>query len=145
MKVSDVMSRNVEMAEPGDSIQKAAQTMARVDSGMLPVHEKDRLVGIITDRDIAIRAVGEGKDPVRTCVRDVMSPEVKYAYDDDLIDDVAENMAQLQVRRLPVVTRQKRLCGIISLADIAREQNPSVAGAALEGIARPGGSHRQHT
>jgi CBS domain-containing protein len=142
MKVSDVMSQKVELASPTDTIQQAAKAMARIDSGMLPVGENDRLVGVITDRDIAIRAVCEGKDP-KTPVREVMSNEVKYVYEDDDVSDVAENMAQLQVRRLPVLNREKRLVGIISLADIAREQNPREAGRALEGIARPGGSHNQ--
>ena len=113
MKVSDVMTRKVELSQPGQTIQAAAQAMARIDSGMLPVAENDRLVGIITDRDIAIRAVGEGRDPQKTLVRDVMSAEVKYVFDDEDVDEVAENMAQLQVRRLPVVTREKRLCGVV--------------------------------
>jgi CBS domain-containing protein len=144
MKVSDLMSQKVELASPDDTIQQAAKAMARIDSGMLPVGENDRLVGIITDRDIAIRGVAAGKDPMKCCVRDVMTPEVKYAFEDDDITDVAENMAQLQVRRLPVVNRDKRLVGIISLADIARQQNAREAGRALEGIARPGGPHNQH-
>jgi len=144
MKVSDVMTQKVEIARPGDTLQAAAQTMARIDSGMLPVGDNDRLVGIITDRDIAIRGAGEGKDPTRTCVRDVMTAEVKYVFEDDEVSEVAENMAQLQVRRLPVVNRDKRLCGIISLADIARQQSTREAGEALQGIAQPGGQHSQH-
>jgi CBS domain-containing protein len=143
MQVSDVMTRTVEMVGPGDSIQQAAKAMARIDVGALPVAEADRLVGMITDRDIAVRAVAEGRDPARTVVKDIMSAEVRYCYDDDAVTDVADNMAEQQLRRLPVITREKRLVGIISLADIAREREPNAAGQALQGIARPGGLHTQ--
>lgn len=143
MKVSEVMSRKVEITSPDDSIQRAAQMMARIDSGILPVGEGDRLVGMITDRDIAIRAVGEGRNPSETAVNEVMTREVKYCFEDDDIDRVAENMAQLQVRRLPVLTREKRLIGIISLGDIARDHEPGQAGSALHHISRKGGQHTQ--
>jgi len=141
MLVSEVMTRQVELVGPNDSIQQAAKSMARIDAGVLPVAEGDRLIGMVTDRDIAIRAVGEGRDPARTVVKDIMSPEVRYCFDDDDVADVADNMAEQQVRRLPVVNRNKRLVGIISLADIAREREPRAAGEALQGIARPGGLH----
>ena len=143
MQVSEVMTRTVEMVGPNDSIQQAAKAMARIDVGVLPVAEGDRLVGMITDRDIAVRAVAEGRDPAQTLVKDVMSAQVRYCYDDDAVTDVADNMAEQQLRRLPVVTREKRLVGIISLADIAREREPNAAGQALQGIARPGGLHTQ--
>jgi len=141
MLVNEVMTPQVELVGPKDSIQQAAKAMARIDAGVLPVAEDDRLVGMITDRDIAIRAVAEGLDPARTVVKDIMSPEVRYCFDDDDVADVADNMAEQQVRRLPVVNREKRLVGIISLADIAREREPRAAGEALQGIARPGGLH----
>lgn len=144
MKVSEVMTPQVELAGPGDSIQQTAKVMARIDSGVLPVGENDRLVGMITDRDIAIRAVGEGRDPKQTRVADIMSREVKYCFDDDDVEDVAENMSELQVRRLPVVNRDKRLVGIVSLADIARKHKLRETGEALQGISRPGGPHSQH-
>jgi CBS domain-containing protein len=143
MKVSEVMSIHVELASPTDSIQQAAQLMQKIDAGVLPVAENDRLIGMITDRDIAIRAVGEGKDP-STPVSEVMSREVRYCYEDDDIESVTENMAELQVRRLPVLTRDKKLCGILSLGDIAREHRPREAGEALQGISRQGGPHSQH-
>lgn len=144
MKVNELMSPKVELATPKDTLQQAAQAMHRIDAGILPVAENDRLVGMITDRDIVVRAVAEGKDP-RVCqVGEVMSHEVRYCYDDDEIEAVAENMAELQVRRLPVVTREKRLCGIISLGDIARERHARGAAEALEGITRQGGPHSQH-
>ncbi|HVS78643.1 MAG TPA: CBS domain-containing protein [Steroidobacteraceae bacterium] len=143
MKVSEVMSRQVEIASPDDSIQRAAQMMARIDAGILPVGAGDRLVGMITDRDIAIRGAGEGRDPADTPVNEIMTPEVKYCFEDDDVDRVAQNMAELQVRRLPVLNRDKRLTGIISLGDIAREHEPAQAGSALHGIAQKGGRHTQ--
>ena len=145
MKVNELMSLRVEVASPDDSIQQAAKVMHRIDVGILPVGENDRLIGVITDRDIAVRAVAEGKDPKTTLVRDVMSAEVRYCYEDDEVESVAENMAELQVRRLPVVNADKRLCGLISLADIARERRPREASEALEGISRQGGPHSQQT
>ena len=143
MKVHEVMSRKVEITSPDDSIQRAAQTMARIDAGILPVAADDRLVGMITDRDIAIRGVGAGRNPSDTPVNDVMTREVKYCFEDDDVSKVAENMAQLQVRRLPVLNRDKRLTGIISLGDIARDHEPAQAGSALQDIARKGGQHTQ--
>jgi CBS domain-containing protein len=145
MKVNELMSLRVELAAPDDSIQQAAQVMHRIDAGILPVGERDRLIGVITDRDITVRAVAEGRDPKTTSVREIMSDEVRYCYEDDDIESVAENMAELQVRRLPVVNREKRLCGLISLADIARERRPREASEALEGISRQGGPHSQLT
>ena len=92
MRVAEAMTRDVRVARPDQSIQEAARMMADVDAGILPVGEGDRLVGMITDRDIAIRAVAEGKGP-QTPIRDVMSPEVKYCFEDDDTDEVARNMA----------------------------------------------------
>jgi len=143
MKVSEVMSRKVEITSPEDSIQRAAQLMARLDAGVLPVGKDDRLVGMITDRDIAIRGVGEGRNPTDTPVNEVMTREVKYCFEDDDVSKVAESMAELQVRRLPVLNRDKRLTGIISLGDIARDHEPGQAGSALHHISRKGGQHTQ--
>src|ERR671923_2399099 len=114
MRVSDAMTREVRVASPGQSIREVAKIMAEIDAGSMPVGENDRLVGMITDRDIAIRAVAQGKGP-DTPVRDVMSKEVKYCYEDEDLEHVADNMGELQVRRLPVVNRDKRLVGIVSL------------------------------
>src|SRR5262249_43763793 len=143
MKVKDPMSRDVAIVSPDDTIQQAALIMGRIDAGALPVAENDRLVGMITDRDIAVRAIAAGRDPT-TKVRDVMSREVKYCYDDEDIGHVADVMAQLQVRRLPVVNREKGLVGLVSLAgDVARAQAPEKSGAALRGVSQPGGQHSQ--
>ena len=107
MKVSKCMTRDVELVSPTQTIRDAAQMMAELDAGALPVQQDDRLVGMITDRDIAVRAVAQGKSP-ETPVRDVMSPELLYCFDDQEIEDVARNMGDVKVRRLPVVNRDKR-------------------------------------
>jgi CBS domain-containing protein len=143
MKVSECMMRDVRIANPGETIRQAAQTMAQLDAGALPVGENDRLVGMITDRDIAVRAVAGGKSP-DTPIRDVMSSDVCYCFDDQDIEDVAINMADIQVRRLPVVDRNKRLVGILALGDIAQADNQDKPAAeALCGISEPGGQHSQ--
>jgi CBS domain-containing protein len=143
MKVSECMTRDVRIANPGETIRQAAQTMAQLDAGALPVGENDRLVGMITDRDIAVRAVAGGKSP-DTPIRDVMSSDFCYCFDDQDIEDVAINMADIQVRRLPVVDRNKRLVGILALGDIAQADNQDKPAAeALCGISEPGGQHSQ--
>ena len=142
MQISEVMCSDVNIASPRQSIREAAQMMAELDAGALPVGENDRLVGMITDRDIAIRAVAAGKGP-ETPIREIMSTEVKYCFEDDDIDDVAQNMADIKLRRLPVLNEKKRLVGIISLADIALAEGPDPAGQALCGISEPGGDHSQ--
>jgi CBS domain-containing protein len=142
MKVSEAMTRDVRIADPEETVQKAAQAMADLDAGVLPVGAKDRLVGMITDRDIAIRGVANGKGP-QAKVRDVMSDDVKYCFEDQEIEEVARNMADIQVRRLPVLNREKRLVGILSLGDIAVSRNSANAAEALRGISRPGGTHTQ--
>ena len=142
MKVSDAMTADVRVANPEETIQQAARTMASLDAGVLPVGEEDHLIGIITDRDIAIRGVAQGKGPTAK-VREVMTEEVKYCFDDQDIEEVTRNMADIQVRRLPVLNRSKRLVGILSLGDIAINRDGKVAGDALRGISRPGGEHTQ--
>jgi CBS domain-containing protein len=141
MQVSQVMTREVRIATPGQSIREAAKLMGELDAGSLPVGDNDRLVGMITDRDIAIRAVAAGKD-ANTPVRDVMSADVKYCFEDEELDHVAKNMADIQVRRLPVVNREKRLVGIISLGDLAQSEKKA-ATRAVSGVSRPGGQHTQ--
>lgn len=142
MKVSECMTRDVRLAEPDETVQHAAQIMADIDAGILPVRENDRLVGILTDRDIALRVVGRGKEP-DTRVRDVMSPEVKYCFDDDDADDVLDNMGDIQVRRLPVLDHDKRLVGIVSISDLAARGETREAGEALCEIARASALHSQ--
>jgi CBS domain-containing protein len=142
MKVSEAMTRDVRVASPEETLQKAAQTMASLDAGVLPVGENDRLVGMITDRDIAIRGIAKGKGP-KAKVRDVMTEDVKYCFDDQEIEEVTRNMADIQVRRLPVLNRDKHLIGILSLGDVAINHDGQGADDALRGISQPGGEHTQ--
>jgi CBS domain-containing protein len=142
MRVSEAMTRDVRVANPGQTIRDVAKIMAEIDAGSMPVGENDRLVGIITDRDIAIRAVAAGKGP-DTPVRDVMSKEVKYCFDDEDLDHVAKNMGEIKVRRLPVVNRDKRLVGIVSLGDIAQTEDAETTGETVAKVSEPGGQHSQ--
>ena len=141
MKIRDVMSRDVRLVSPHQTIQEAARLMEEIDAGALPVGENDRLVGMITDRDITIRAVAQGLAP-DTHVHDVMTQEIHYCFDDQDIEEVAEQMSDLKVRRLPVLDRNKRLVGIVSLGDIAA-QHDEIAGEAISEISEPGGQHSQ--
>ena len=136
MQVQDIMTRDVSLVSPDETLKMAACRMSELDVGILPVTENDRLVGIITDRDIAIRGIAEGLGPSAK-VREVMTPEVKYCFADQEIDEIAGNMADIQVRRLPVVDRDKRLVGILSLGDIATSDEIDQAAEALSGISRP--------
>ena len=142
MKVSEIMTPDVHMANPDQTIREAAKTMAEIDAGALPVSENDRLIGMITDRDIAVRCIAEGRGPDAK-VREVMTQEIKYCFGDQEVEEVAKNMAQQQLRRLPVIDRSKRLVGIVSLGDIAAGEGPDVSGDALRGISQPGGLHSQ--
>jgi CBS domain-containing protein len=134
MKIKEIMSHDVRTVKPTDTAQQAAAIMAETDVGALPVAENDRLIGMVTDRDIVIRAVAKGKGPSECRVRDVMSGELKYVYEDESTDDLARNMSDLQVRRLPVMTRDKRLVGIVAMADLAtapgrsRETKKAISG-----------------
>jgi len=140
MKIRDVMTRDAKLTSPDDTLQHAAKMMKECDCGVLPVAEGDHLVGMITDRDIAVRCIAEGKGPDCT-VREAMTQEVKYCFEDEDVEHVCKNMEELQIRRLPVMNRDKRLVGIVSLGDLARKQPE--AGQALHGIAQPGGQHNQ--
>jgi CBS domain-containing protein len=142
MKVSDAMTPEVQLCTPDDTLKDAAQAMAALGVGLLPVTDNDRLVGMISDRDIAIRGIGMGRGPEGR-VGDVMTADVKYCYDDQDLEEVSANMGEIQVRRLPVLNRNKQLVGIIALGDIALIQGGNGTGAALCGISRPGGQHVQ--
>ena len=142
MKVSKYMTRDVHLATPTQTIREAARMMAEIDAGSLPVQEDDRLVGVITDRDIAVRAVAQGKSP-DTPVRDVMSGEVLYCFEDQEVKEIARNMGDVKVRRLPVVNRDKRLVGIISVGDLALNEEPALTASAVTNISKHGGRHSQ--
>lgn len=135
MRVSEAMTGQVRMVTPDQTLQDAAQLMNLADIGALPVGENDRLVGMITDRDIAIRAVAAGKGPL-TPVHDVMTDSVKYCFEDEDIDHVARNMGDQQIRRLPVLNREKRLVGMLALGDIAVLASDGSVGKALSQISR---------
>jgi len=142
MQISEVMTRTVRTITPDETISQAAKMMAEIDTGAIPVGDNDRLVGMITDRDIAVRAVAQDRGP-ETKVRDIMTPDVKYCFEDEDVDKVVNNMGEIQVRRLPVVSRDKRLVGTISMGDIAISAGPGEAGQAEASIAQPGGEHSQ--
>lgn len=144
MKISECMTREVRTVSPDQSIQEAARTMAAMDVGALPVGENDRLVGMITDRDISVRAVAQGLS-CKTPIREVMTHEVRYCFEDEEVGDVASNMGYIQVRRLPVLNRHKGLVGIVTLGDLAYSgADMGIVGEALGGISRQGGQHAQH-
>ena len=142
MKVGDIMTRDVHLASPSQKLRQVAAEMEKYDIGVLPVGDNDRLVGIITDRDIAVRGISHGLGPDAP-VRDVMSSEVRYCFEDDNLEDLVQNMADEQIRRLPVLNSRKRLVGIISLGDVAVSQEGQSCELALSGISQAGGHHCQ--
>lgn len=142
MQIKDIMTPGVRTVRAEESLRDAALCMAECDVGALPVTDDERLIGMITDRDIAVRGVALGKQADAT-VGEAMSPEVMYCFADEDVEDVCANMGDIQVRRLPVVDHEKRLVGIVSLADIATAAQCESAGMALEAITRPGGAHSQ--
>jgi CBS domain-containing protein len=142
MLVREAMTDNVYIVSPDQSIRDAARLMEQNDIGALPVGENERLVGMITDRDIAVRAVAEGKSP-DTKVRDVMSSEVLYCFEDETLEQVARNMGDMKVRRLPVLDREKRLVGIVSVGDVALKEDEATVGTTVSEISEPGGAHSQ--
>jgi len=136
MKIRDVMTRDTKLTSPDDTLRHAAQMMTACDCGVLPVAEGDRLVGMITDRDIAVRGVAQGCDPKKTAVREAMSGEVRFCFEDENPDEVARKMAAWQVRRLPVLNRDKRLVGIVSLGDLVIGGSEEPAKEALKEISQ---------
>ena len=142
MKVSEVMTRDVKTVRPDQSAQEAASFMLSEDAGSMPVSDGSRLIGMITDRDIAVRGVAKGYGP-DTLVSELMSGDVICAREDDTIEDVAAKMSSAQVRRMPIVDSNERICGIVSLGDLSREADTQSADRALEGVSAPGDSHQQ--
>lgn len=119
-QIKDVMTPKCEWIAPEKNASDAAQIMKKNDFGFLPVGENDKLIGMVTDRDITMRVVAEAKDPAATQVRDIMTQKTYYCYDDMDVEDVCNNMGEIQVRRLPVVDRQKKLVGVVSMGDLAQ-------------------------
>jgi CBS domain-containing protein len=139
MKINEVMTSDVEIASPEDTLQTAAKLMGELDVGVLPIGENDRLVGMVTDRDIAIRGVGGGSDIASMKLRDVMTKDVRYCFEDEDTGAVAAKMSEWQVRRLPVLNRDKRLVGIVSLGDLAIGDQSEAPHKALKGVSE--GAH----
>src|SRR5262245_31874940 len=119
MQVKEIMSQEVEVIRPDTSVKAAAEKMSQLDIGPLPVCDDEHLIGLVTDRDIAVRAVAKGCDPQTTPVRDIMTSEVVYCFEDQDLHTAARMMEHRQIRRLPVLNRAKRLVGIVSLGDLA--------------------------
>jgi CBS domain-containing protein len=142
MKISELMTRDVRIVNPQQTICEAAGVMAECDIGAVPVGEDDRLVGVITDRDIAIRAVAEDLTP-DTPVGEIMSEEVLYCFEDEDVEQVARNMGENQVRRLPVLNREKRLVGIVAIGDLALSAKPDTTGNTVADISKPGDERSQ--
>ena len=141
MKVNEIITHDPQVIRPETDLIEAAQKMKSRDIGMLPVCDGDRLVGVITDRDITVRGVAQGCDPKTARVQEVMTPEVIYCFDDEDVKEAAKKMEEKQVRRLPVLNREKRLVGIVSLGDLAvRTGKEKLAGEVLERVSKPGHS-----
>jgi CBS domain-containing protein len=138
MQVRKIMTEDVRCIPPETTLQEAARQMRDLDVGPLPVCDQDRLTGVLTDRDITVRAVAEGLDPTATPVRDVMTTEVAYCFDDDDVEDCARLMKEKQIRRVLVLDRSKRLVGIVSLGDLALEgRDEELSAETLEAVSQP--------
>ena len=142
MKISDVMTKSVETVRPDQTARDAARFMLRAEAGSIPVCEGEKVIGMITDRDIAVRGVAEGRGP-DCAVRDLMSDGIICARDDEDVADVAQRMSDEQVRRLPVLDSSDRLVGIVSLGDLSRETGGEAAHHALDGVSEECGQHQQ--
>jgi CBS domain-containing protein len=136
MRIADVMTRDVQVILPDRSVRDAARLMDDLNVGVLPVCDGRRLVGIITDRDITVRATAAGKDPDQTRVREVMTDDVRWCFEDEDVKDVVRTMSEVQIRRLPVVDRNKHLVGIVALGDLATDRAEG-ANEALRRISEP--------
>jgi CBS domain-containing protein len=138
-RVADVMRTAPPVVSPDDTVQRAVQLMREADLGGLPVRDGDRLIGMVTDRDIALRLGAEARDPTQARVRDVMTPDVPFVFEDDAVAHVAEDMAGQRLRRLPVLNRERRLVGVVSLVDLARKDRAPPIGADRSGTAADAG------
>jgi len=143
MQVREIMTPDVEVVHPDATLKEAAEKMSRLDIGPLPVCDGERLVGMLTDRDITIRVTAQGCDPNTTKVREAMTSEVVYCFEDQNVQTAAQMMEMRQIRRVPILNRDKRLVGIVSLGDLSVEtQNQQLASKTLEGISEPGKPNR---
>lgn len=137
MRAKDVMTSKPEFLPPSASLKEAATHMKSGDFGFIPVGENDRLIGAITDRDLTVRAVAQGKDPNKTQIKDIMSKGIQFCYETDDIEDVAKKMESLQIRRVVVLDENKRMTGIISLGDIAtKSKDQELCAELTEGVSK---------
>ena len=138
MKIKEIMTRDVVTIHPDATVDEAAQQMSRHDVGMLPVYDGEQMVGLFTDRDITIRVVGEGRNPKKTRVRDIMTPEIIYCYDHEDVKEAVDSFGKMQIRRLPVLNRKKQLVGVLSIGDLAVDTgNQLLAGQVLKRVSQP--------
>jgi CBS domain-containing protein len=137
MQVSEILTRNVETIRPDTSAREAAQRMQSMDVGSLPVCDGRRLLGMVTDRDLTLRILAEGRDPNATPVQDAMTPDVCYAFEDDDVQRAADIMKDRQIRRLPIVNRDRQLVGIVALGDIATHATDQLSGDTLKKVSQP--------
>ncbi len=143
MLAKEIMTKNVEVGNPDMTLVEAARMMKEGDFGMLPVGENDRLIGTITDRDIAVRGVADGKDVNQCTVREVMSQGIRYCFEDQDLNEISKNFSHHQIRRLPVLNREKRLVGILSLGDLSLSQlDPEKVEQTLSQISKESGENR---
>lgn len=133
MHIKNVMTNHVLTVTPKHTVSDAAEIMKRLDTGFLPVGENDRLVGTVTDRDIVVRGLADGKS-ADTAIADVMSKNILYCFEDQEVSEVADNMSEQQVRRMPVMNRDKRLVGVVSLGDLWTEGDQADANKTLKGV-----------
>lgn len=140
MQIKNVMSTNPTWLSPTDTAQQAAQKMQELDCGCIPVGENEKLVGIVTDRDIALRAIGQNKN-AQTVLKDIMTTKVLYCYETDTVDNVAQNMQQQQVRRLIVLDNQtsKKLVGIVSIGDLVTKAQDNTNSQLIKGVSQTNG------
>jgi CBS domain-containing protein len=136
MKLKDVMTTQVEVVRPDASVQEAAEKMRTLDVGALPVCDGQRLVGMITDRDITIRATAQGRDPKSTAVRDILSSELVHAFEDQDLEEAEQLMQEKQIRRLPVLSRDKQLVGIVALADVVAEGGKKEVARTVQAVSK---------
>jgi CBS domain-containing protein len=138
MELREIMTRNPEVVSRQTSLQEAAAKMKTLDVGLMPVCDGDRLTGLLTDRDITIRATADGRDPKKTRVSDVMSTDVAYCFEDQDVAEAVSLMEARQIRRLPVLSKDKRLIGVVSLGDIAvHARDRDLAGETLQEVSEP--------
>ncbi len=143
MRIAEIMTQDPEVITSNFVLKDAALMMRELDVGMLPIGKDDRLVGMLTDRDITIRATAEGRDPTKTQVHEVMTQEVVYCFEDQEVSEAAKLMQERQIRRLPILNREKGLIGIVSLGDVAvHSGEKNVVAETIKEVSEPAAPHR---